>query len=105
MMRDGIAGLMNINRSVAGFGDESRPLRLPAAYPFPRLNRRICAPTVLCATAVALPEMTTDVLDVAAGYAVENVKRDRWEIRSAPRPGVRHWLVRLLGYGHRAARP
>jgi hypothetical protein len=59
---------------------------------------------MLCAAAVALPEMTTDVLGVAAGYAVENVRRDRGEIRFA-RPGFWHWIVRLLGYGHRAARP
>lgn len=103
MRRESMVGLMNVNRSVASLADASRPLRLPAAHSFPRLNRRICPPAVLCATAVALPEMTTDVLGVATGYAVENVKRDRGEIRSA-HPWFGHWLMRMLGYGHRAAR-
>jgi hypothetical protein len=49
----------------------------------------------------ALPEMATDVLDLAANYAVENVKRDRSHRR--PSAGVGQWLERVLS--SRAARP
>jgi hypothetical protein len=53
----------------------------------------------------SLPEMTTDVLNVATGYVVENVKRDR--VESLPAPGFSWGLLvgRVLGNSHRAARP
>jgi len=49
----------------------------------------------------ALPEMATDVIDLAANYAVENVKRDRPNGRQVA--GVGQWLERMLS--SRAARP
>jgi len=48
-----------------------------------------------------LPEMATDVIDLAANYAVENVKRDRPNGRQVA--GVGQWLERMLS--SRAARP
>jgi hypothetical protein len=44
--------------------------------------------------------MATDVMGVAAGYAVENVKRDR----SSDRPWLGQLMGRVLGSHHRAAR-
>lgn len=48
----------------------------------------------------ALPEMATDVLDLAANYAVQNVKRDRSQRR--PMPAWGQWFERVLS--SRAAR-
>jgi hypothetical protein len=45
--------------------------------------------------------MATDVIDLAANYAVENVKRDRPNVRQLA--GVGQWIERMLG--SRAARP
>jgi hypothetical protein len=50
-----------------------------------------------------MPEVATDVIDLSAGYAVENVKRERSSSRASSRTGW-VWVERLLG-GHRAARP
>jgi hypothetical protein len=97
--------LFGVNRSVTSLAGESRALRLPSAPQFPRLNQRISRPVTVCAPAGVLPEMTTDVINVAAGYAVENVKRDRNEPRSWVRFGWGHLVARMLGYSHRAARP
>jgi hypothetical protein len=51
----------------------------------------------------ALPEMATDVIDLAANYAVENVKRDRPNGRLVAGVGLGQWLERMLS--SRAARP
>ena len=104
MARNDRADLFSVNRSVTSLASESRQLRLPTMSSFPKLDKRISRPAVLC-PAGALPEMTTDVIDVAAGYAVENVKRDRNEPRSSARLSLGHLVGRVLGYGHRAARP
>jgi hypothetical protein len=45
--------------------------------------------------------MATDVIDLAANFFVENVKRDRSNTRHIA--GVGQWLERVLG--SRAARP
>jgi hypothetical protein len=119
MGNDGIMGFLNVNRSLTNLGDESRRLRLPTVSPFPKLNQRIvqstdaggqqvkpaCRPAtrsavVIEAPAGSLPEMATDVMGVAAGYAVENVKRDR----SSDRPWLGQLMGRVLGSHHRAAR-
>lgn len=105
MARNDKADLFNMNRSVTSLAHESRQFRLPTMSPFPKLDQRISRPALLCPPAGALPEMTTDVLDTAAGYAVENVKRDRAERRSQPRLSLGHWIGRIMGCGHRAARP
>ena len=105
MARDKMAGLFNVNRSITSLASASRPLRLPTVHPFPKLNQRISRPAMICPPAGVLPEMTTDVIDVAAGYAVQNVKRDRIEPRSTTRLSLSHLVNRVLGYSHRAARP
>ena len=42
-----------------------------------------------------------DVIDVSAGYAVQNVKRDAQPVHF----GFGQLIGKLLGYSHRAARP
>ena len=97
--------LFSVNRSVKSLAAESRPLRLPTVSPFPKLNHRISRPVTMCTPVGVLPEMTTDVIDLTTGYAVENVKRDRGEARLSPRWSLGDWIGRLLGFSHRAARP
>jgi hypothetical protein len=115
---------LSLNRSLTSLGSESRQFRLPKMNPFPKLDSRIirskhsseqnCAPprkvaghgaVVIEAQAGSLPEMATDVIDVAAGYAVENVKRERTDVRPWSRVGFGHLVGRLLGMSHPAARP
>lgn len=105
MAQNDRADLFSVNRSVTSLASESRQLRLPTMSSFPKLDKRISRAVVLCPPAGLLPEMTTDVLDVAAGYAVENVKRDRSERPLPARLSLGHWVGRIMGYGHRAARP
>ena len=106
MARQDIAGLFSVSGSVTSLGSGSRPMRLPTMNQFPKLNQRIVSQLAMIDGPVGkLPEMTTDVIDVAAGYAVENVRRDRGEARSSVRLGLRQLLGRMLGGGHRAARP
>jgi hypothetical protein len=124
MANDGIMGFLNVNRSLTNLGDESRRFRLPTMNPFPKLDQRIVRSadggerpavpvrTVAARSAVlidaqvgSLPEMATDVIDVAAGYAVENVKRDRLDDRPWSRVGLGQLVGRMLGNSHRAARP
>lgn len=95
MARNDMAGLFNVNRSVTSLAAESRQLRLPAMHSFSKLRQNFSRPVTMCVAAGVLPEMTTDVIDVAAGYAVENVKRDRSERRT----GLREWLGRMLRVG------
>jgi hypothetical protein len=107
-MAGGIMGFLNVNRSLTNLGDDSRQFRLPAGRVFPKLDQRIAGPasaTRRCDAAIAgtkggLPEIATDVSDLVAGYAVENVKRDRSEGSTAK---LSFWVGRILG-GQRAAR-
>jgi hypothetical protein len=50
-----------------------------------------------------LPEMATDVIDVSASYAVENVKRERSGGSPWSRIGLGYLVGRMLS-SHRAAR-
>jgi hypothetical protein len=119
MERKDIAGLFSVNGSLTNLDGGARQLQLPTLNPFPKLARvkvhssgGVTAPVttrtgaVLAdARAFALPEMTTDLLDVAAGFAVENVKRDRVESRPWSRVGLGLLVGRVLGQGPRAGRP
>jgi len=111
---------LSLNRSLTNLGGEMRQFRLPRMNPFPKLDGRIVRSTnksgaqraasgVVARGAViieggcgSLPEMATDVIDVSANYAVENVKRGRsggtWS-----RVGLGHFVGRMLS-SHRAAR-
>ena len=116
-MSGSMASLMNVNGSVTGARDESRAMLLPQSNQFLKLNGEAArqvrttnatpvrparnGTTLLACGGGALPEMATDVIDLAANYAVENVKRDRPNDR--PVAGVGQWLERMLS--SRAARP
>src|SRR5436190_22930592 len=95
MSRDSMTSFLSLSRSLTNLGGEARHFRLPKMNPFPRLDARIVrsvedgehrfAPArnvaargavVIEAQVGSLPEMATDVIDLAAGYAVENVKRE-----------------------------
>ncbi len=118
MARKDIAGLFNVNGSLTNPDGGARQLQLPAVNPFPKLTRAkvhsssgIAAPAtartgalLIDTRTVSLPEMTTDVLDVAAGFAVENVKRERVELRPWSRVGLGHLVGRVLGQSQRAGR-
>jgi len=93
--------LFTVNQSVTSLNSELRSLRLPVKQQFPKLNRRVSHTLVIHGEVGSLPEMTTDVLDVRAGYAVENVRREARPVRV----GLGQLVGRLLGCGHRAARP
>jgi hypothetical protein len=89
--------------------------------PFPKLDRRIVRsatasegqrsasrPVARGAVIIeggcgCLPEMATDVIDISASYAVENVKRERSRSNPWSRVGFGHLVGRMLG-SHRAAR-
>ena len=124
MSREMTTNFLSLNRSLTNVGDESRHFRLPKMNPFPKLDNRIIRSThngeqncarprkvaghgvvVIEAQIGSLPEMATDVIDVAAGYAVENVKRERADVRPWSRVGFGHLVGRMLGMSHRAARP
>jgi hypothetical protein len=124
MGRQMTTNFLSLNRSLTNLGDESRHFRLPKMNPFPKLDNRIIRSThsgeqncaqprkiagrgavVIEAQVGSLPEMATDVIDVAAGYAVENVKRERTDVRPWSRTGFGHLVGRMLGMSHRAARP
>ena len=79
-------------------GGDARQVRTTNASPV----RPVRSGAVLLACGGgALPQMATDVIDLAANYAVENVKRDRPNVRQLA--GVGQWIERMLG--SRAARP
>jgi hypothetical protein len=106
------AGLCSVNRSVTNLGDGARPLRLPTANPFPKLAQRSSVGAARLSGAVVpaagnggLPEMASDVLGVDAGYAVENVKRDRSGTRTGGKAGWTQWMGRVLGMPAPAGRP
>ena len=114
-MGQSMIGFLNVNQGLTNLNGESRQYRLPKTNPFPKLNKRIQGPAVRCeAVGTAsvptdtqggeLPEMATDLIDLSANYAVENVKRDRKEARPWSRVGLSLLVGRMLG-GHRAARP
>ena len=115
-------GFLSLNRSLTNLGGEMRQFQLPRMNPFPKLDSRIVnstggnAATRSASHPVArgaviieggcgcLPEMATDVIDVSAGYTVENVKRERSSSSSWSRVGLGHLVGRMLGNSHRAAR-
>ena len=114
-----MANLMNVNGSLRSLPGESREFRLPRLNPFPKLSgpglrvastarpaaRPVQSGAVLLARGSGmLPEMTTDVIDQDANYAVENVKRDRPNGRPKAGVGLGRLLGRMLGE-HHAARP
>ena len=124
MSRDSMTSFLSLNQSLTNLGDEARHFRLPKMNPFPKLDARIVrsrtgggcrsaslrnvaarGAVVIEAQVGSLPEMATDVIDVAAGYAVENVKRERTDIRPWSRVGLRYLVGRVLGASHRAVRP
>lgn len=121
MSRDGMSNYLSLNRSLMDVGGEIRQLRLPRMNPFPKLDstsvrsrdhsqqpaasRPVVRGAVIIGGDVGqLPEMTTDVMGTDAGYAVENVKRERSPSRSWSRMGFGHLVGRMLG-SHRAAHP
>ena len=109
-----MASLMNVNGRVSSSQGESKTFRLPRMYPFPKLDGRtlrVGSTTVPGSGAVLqvrdsgmLPEMTTDVIDQDANYAVENVKRNRPNGRLWAGVGLGRLLGQMLG-GHRTVRP
>lgn len=124
MSRDSMTSFLSLNQSLTNLDGGTRHFRLPKMNPFPKLDARIVRPTpgggyrsvpirkvaahgavVIEAQVGSLPEMATDVIDVAAGYAVENVKRERADVRPWSRVGLVHLVGRMLGTSHRAARP
>jgi len=121
MSGEGIMSFLSLNRSLTNLGDESRHFRLPRMNPFPRLDGRVVRQTCAMAersvsqrvargavivggTLGSLPEMASDVIDVNANYAAENVKRDRSGARLWLGAGLGHLVGEMLG-SHRAARP
>jgi hypothetical protein len=50
---------------------------------------------LLKAPPAVLPEISTDLLDATAMFAVQNVRRDRSDVRSGARLG--QWVGRMLG--------
>jgi hypothetical protein len=118
-MSDDIMSFLSLNRSLSNVGGEMRQFRLPRMNPFPKLDGRIVRSTnksgaqrtashpvargavIIEGGCGCLPEMATDVIDVSASYAVENVKRDR--SRSTwSRVGLGYLVGRMLN-SHRAA--
>jgi hypothetical protein len=120
MARKDMAGLFSVNGSLTNLDGGARQLRLPTMSPFPKLARtnvRVCSggaaallprksgAVLIDARAASLPEMTTDVRDLATSFAVENVKRDRIESRPWSRVGLVQLVGRMLGQSQRAVRP
>ena len=121
MSRDGTMGFLSLNRNLMNLGGEMRQFQLPRMNPFPKLDGRIVRsvgsngerrsasrPVARGSVIIeggygSLPEMATDVIDISASYAVENVKRDRTGGNPWSRVGLGHLVGRMLG-SHRAAR-
>lgn len=121
MSREGIMSFLSVNRSLTNQGGEMRQFRLPRMNPFPKLDSRIVRSTgsdgvrrsvsrpvargavIIEGGCGCLPEMATDVIDISASYAVENVKRERSSDAPWSRIGFGHLVGRMLG-SHRAAR-
>jgi hypothetical protein len=122
MSRENVMGFLSLSRSLTNLGGEMRQFQLPRMNPFPKLDNRIVnsvgghGATQSASRPVArgaviieggcgcLPEMATDVIDVSAGYTVENVKRERSSSNPWSRVGLGHLVGRMLGSSHRAAR-
>ena len=112
---------LSVNRSLTNQGGELRQFRLPRMNPFPKLDSRIVRSTgsngmrrsalrpvargavIIEGGCGCLPEMATDLIDISASYAVENVKRERSSRATWSRIGLGHLVGRVLG-SHRAAR-
>jgi hypothetical protein len=120
MDREGIMSFLSVNRSLTNQGGELRQFRLPRMNPFPKLDSRIVRATgsdgvrpasrpvargavIIEGSCGCLPEMATDLIDISASYAVENVKRERSCSAPWSRIGFGHLVGRVLG-SHRAAR-
>ena len=121
MSREGIMSFLSVNRSLTNQGGEMRQFRLPRMNPFPKLDSRIVRSTgsdgvrqsvsrpvargavIIEGGCGCLPEMATDLIDISASYAVENVKRERSCSAPWSRIGFGHLVGRVLG-SHRAAR-
>jgi hypothetical protein len=119
MARKDMAGLFSVNGSLTSFDGGTRQLRLPAMNPFPKLTQtnvrtqagasagmvlRRGGAVLIDARSASVPEMTTDVLDLAASFAVENVKRDRFELRPWSCVGLAQLVGKMLGQSRRAVR-
>lgn len=120
MSRGSIMSFLSVNQGVTSLGAGARRFRLPRMSPFPKLDGRVVhefrnqeprpasrpmsrGAVIIGGQAGSLPEMTSDVIDVSAGYAAENVKRDRLNARIGLGTGLGQLVSRMLG-GHRAAR-
>ena len=110
MSAHSITTFLSLNRNLTS-GGGGREFRLPRMNPFPQLNTRLAVRSTVSpggATILGdcgpLPEMTTDVIDSASGYAVENVKLERGDGRSRSRMGWNFWVGRMWG-GQRVVRP
>lgn len=120
-MSNGIMNFLNMNGSLTSLNGEARQFHLPRMNQFPKLNSRIVRPTndseqrlvsrpvargtvIIGGASGPLPEMATDVIDLSANYAVENVKRERSHPWPWSRAGLGHLVGRMLGNSHRAAR-
>ncbi len=121
MNRHGIMNYLSLNRSVTDPGEDIQRFRLPRVNPFPKLNNGIVQPRsgggrqavsravkrgaiIIEGDIGPLPEMATDVIDISADHAVENVKRERSDARLWSRGVIGHWFGRMWG-SRRAARP
>ena len=107
----GMINFLSLNRGLNNPGG-ARQFQLPKSSPFPKLDQRIAGPmaggvrtagAVIAGQAGSLPEMAGDVIDQAAGYSVENVKREH-DTRPWSRVGLGLLVGRVLGE-HRAVRP
>jgi hypothetical protein len=120
MSQGGIMSFLSLNKTLTNQGGEIRQLRLPRMNPFPKLDGRIvqrsntvvqgatsrpvaCGALIIDGGSEHWPEMTTDVIDAAANYAVENVKREPRRPSGWSRIGFGHLVGRMLD-SHRAAR-
>jgi len=119
--REEIMSYLSVNRSLTNQDGELRQFRLPRMNPFPKLDSRVVRSTdgdggsrsasrpvkrgavIIEGGCGCLPEMATDVIDISASYAVENVKRERSGSNPWSRVGFGHLIGRVLG-SHRAAR-
>jgi hypothetical protein len=116
MSQSGMTNFLSLSRSLTNVGTESRQFRLPTMPQFPKLDgsrvRAVnrTAHTVHNGAVIqgggtgSLPEIATDVIDMRAGYAVENVKRQRDGARLLSRSGIGIFFGRMLG-SHRATLP
>jgi hypothetical protein len=118
---EGIVSFLSVSGSLTNQGAEMRQFRLPRMNPFPKLDSRIVRSTgtagvqrpasrpvsrgavIIEGGCGCLPEMATDLIDISASYAVENVKRERSCSAPWSRIGFGHLVGRVLG-SHRAAR-